>query len=92
MGIVLEETHIRPPDKSCSRDQHKSTRQHQHSRIQELALWSSLTLETKSHGWVSAGYPRYTGPHHDVEAAGGSPRTQQEHTQLLITTNSSETV
>ena len=26
-----------------------------------LALWSSLTLETRSHPWVLAGHPQYTG-------------------------------
>ena len=26
-----------------------------------LALWSSLTLETRSHPWVPAGHPQYTG-------------------------------
>ena len=36
-----------------------------------LALWSSLTLETRSHPWVPAGHPQYTGAHHDGKAVDG---------------------
>ena len=36
-----------------------------------LALWSSLTLETRSHPWAPAGHPQYTGAHHDGEAVDG---------------------
>ena len=36
-----------------------------------LALLSSLTLETRSHPWVPAGHPQYTGAHHDGKAVDG---------------------
>ena len=36
-----------------------------------LALLSSLTLETRSHPWVPAGHPQYTGAHHDEKAVDG---------------------
>ena len=36
-----------------------------------LELWSSLTLETRSHPWVPAGHPQYTGAHHDGKAVDG---------------------
>ena len=41
---------------------HKPTpaQSHEQPRKQELALWWSLTLETRSHWWVKAGHPRYT--------------------------------
>ena len=43
-----------------------------------LAFWSSLTLETRSHPWVLAGHPQYTGTHHDGKAVDG-PIPQQEN-------------
>ena len=36
-----------------------------------LALWSSLTLETRSHRWVPAGHPQYTGAWFAREAVDG---------------------
>ena len=36
-----------------------------------LALWSSVTLETRSHPWVPAGHPQCTGAHHDGKAVDG---------------------
>ena len=36
-----------------------------------LALWSSLTLETRSHPWVPAGHPQYTGAWFAREAVDG---------------------
>ena len=36
-----------------------------------LALWSSLTLETRSHPWAPAGLPQYTGAWFAREAVDG---------------------
>ena len=57
-----------------------------------LALWSSLTLETRSHPWVPAGLPQHTGAHHDGEAVDGPtpPQTTSDSTRPLrrLRTNS----
>ena len=49
-----------------------------------LALWSSLTLETRSHPWVPAGHPQYTGAHNDGKAMDG-PIPPQRLTNPLCT-------
>ena len=46
-----------------------------------LALWSGRTLETRSHPWVPAGHPQYTGAHHDGKAVDGpKPTTNDKQT------------
>ena len=49
-----------------------------------LALWSSLTLGTRSHPWVPARHPQYTGAHHDGKAVDG-PKPPQRLTNPLRT-------
>ena len=80
---VWEETQFPPPHKRCSRNHHNTTRQHHHSRKsdaanKELALWSSLTLETGSHWWITAGHPLHTSVHHGGETVGGSAHNNKK--------------
>ena len=49
-----------------------------------LALWSSLTLETRSHPWVRAGHPQYMGAWFARKAVDG-PIPPQRLTNALRT-------
>ena len=51
-----------------------------------LALWSSLTLETRSHPWVPAGHPQYTGAWFARKAVDGPIPPQRTRNALRTLT------
>ena len=72
--LFWEDKHIPPPHRRCSGDQ--TTRPLDNTTPLDNPSTNPhgrcIILDVASHGWVRAGYSRYSRAHHDGEAVGGS--------------------